>query len=106
MALFCSVECPGSLIIGAHDLTQALRRSGIAVVSGFQSPVEQESFTILLRGSAPVILCPARSIDRISIRPEWRGPIESGRLLRLSIFAERQRRPLFASRVPRLDFST
>src|SRR5271157_6138562 len=48
VALFCSVECPGSLIIGAHDLAQALRRSEIAVVSGFQSPVEQECLTILL----------------------------------------------------------
>jgi predicted Rossmann fold nucleotide-binding protein DprA/Smf involved in DNA uptake len=93
VALFCSVECPGSLIIGAHDLAQALRRSEIAVVSGFQSPVEQECFTILLRGPAPVILCPARRIDRITIRPEWRAPIESGRLLLFSIFAEHQRRP-------------
>jgi predicted Rossmann fold nucleotide-binding protein DprA/Smf involved in DNA uptake len=93
VALFCSVQCPGSLIIGAHDLAQALRRSEIAVVSGFQSPVEQECFTILLRGPAPLILCPARSIDRITIRPEWRAPIKSGRLLLLSIFAECQRRP-------------
>jgi predicted Rossmann fold nucleotide-binding protein DprA/Smf involved in DNA uptake len=74
-------------------LAQALRRSEIAVVSGFQSPVEQECFTILLRGPAPLILCPARSIDRITIRPEWRVPVESGRLLLLSIFAEHHRRP-------------
>lgn len=93
LALFCSVQCPGSLIIKAHDLAQALRHSDLAVVSGFQSPVEQECFTILLRGPAPVILCPARSIGRITIRPEWREAIESGRLLVLSSFPEHQRRP-------------
>ena len=93
VALFCSVQCPGGLIIGAHDLAQALRRSEIAVVSGFQSPVEQECLTILLRGPVPLILCPARSIGRMTIRPEWRAPIESGRLLLLSIFAEHHRRP-------------
>ena len=55
--------------------------------------MEQECFTVLLRGPAPVVLCPARSIDRIRIRPEWRVPLESGRLLLLSTFPEDQRRP-------------
>lgn len=80
VALFCSVQCPGSLIIKAYDLAQVLRHSDLTVVSGFQAPVERECFTILLRGPAPVILCPARGIDRITIRPEWREAIESGRL--------------------------
>ena len=93
MALLCSVQCPGSLIIWAHDLAQALRRSEIAVVSGFQPPVEQECFTILLRGPASLILCPARSIGRMTIRPEWKAPIERGRLLLLSILADHQQRP-------------
>jgi hypothetical protein len=35
----------------------------------------------------------ALRLIRITIRPEWRAPVESGRLLLLSIFAEHQRRP-------------
>jgi hypothetical protein len=54
--------------------------------------MEHECFTIVLRGPAPVILCPARSIDNLRIRPEWREPLRSGRLLIVSAFTEGQRR--------------
>jgi predicted Rossmann fold nucleotide-binding protein DprA/Smf involved in DNA uptake len=93
LAFFCSVQCPGSLIIRTHDLAQSLRQSGSAVISGFQSPAEQECLTILLRGPAPVIICPAKSINSLSIRREWRSALESGRLLLLSAFPEKERRP-------------
>jgi len=93
LSLFCSVRCPGSLIIKAHDFAHALRHAGLAVISGFQSPVEQECLTILLRGPASVVLCPARSVTGLRIRPEWRVPLDNGRLLLLSAFPESQRRP-------------
>jgi len=53
-----------------YDLAQALGRTEMAVVSGFRSPVEQSQ----------------------AIRPEWRAPIKSGRLLLLTI-CEHQRVP-------------
>jgi len=93
LALFCSRQCPGSLIIKAQDLAHELRRSGVTVAGGFQSPVEKECLTVLLRGPAPVILCPARSIDKIAIRPEWRTSLHQGRLLLLSAFPANLRRP-------------
>lgn len=104
LAFFCSVQCPGSLIIQTHDLAQSLRQSASAVISGFQSPAEQECLTILLRGPAPVILCPARSVKSFSIRPEWRSAHDSGRLLLLSAFPEKERRPTARLAVERNRF--
>src|SRR5579883_2639216 len=62
LALFCSERCPGDLIIKASDAATALRDAGVPVVSGFHSPVERECLRILLRGTQPVVICPARSI--------------------------------------------
>jgi len=91
-ALFCSVKCPGDLILRTYDLAQALRQAGVAVISGFHSPMERECLTILLRGTQPVVVCPARSIKRMRMRIEHRKPLEEGRLLFLSPFTEADRR--------------
>jgi len=93
LALFCSVRCPGSLILKSHDLAQQLRQANVPVISSFHSPIEKECLTILLRGRNPLILCPARSLVGLQLRAEWRAPLEQGRLLLLSPFAPGQRRP-------------
>ncbi len=49
--------------------------------------------TLLLRGSQPVILCPARTLTPYRIPPAWKAPIAAGRLLLISPFAPTQRRP-------------
>jgi predicted Rossmann fold nucleotide-binding protein DprA/Smf involved in DNA uptake len=92
LALFCSVRCPGSLILQTYDLAQQLRQVGITVIGGFHSPMERECLTILLRGIQPVIICPARSLRGMRIRKEYKKPLEEGRLLLLSPFADNQRR--------------
>lgn len=83
-ALFCSKNCPGDAILAAMDQAQNWRDESRAVISGFHSPVEKECLNILLRGWQPVILCPARSIERMRIPKDWRPDIRSGRLLILS----------------------
>lgn len=93
IALFCSVRCPGDAILGAYDAARKLRDQGVTVVSGFHSPVEKECLRILLRGAQPVVICLARSMEKIRLPKEWRGPLEAGRLLILSPFAKRPRRP-------------
>ncbi len=60
LALFCSVKCPGKLIMDAYDTCRHLRDTGITVISSFHSPMEQECLRILLRGRSPVIWCLAR----------------------------------------------
>jgi predicted Rossmann fold nucleotide-binding protein DprA/Smf involved in DNA uptake len=92
LAFFCSVKCPGHLILKTHDLAEHLKRASVTVIGGFHSPVERECLRILLRGRQPIILCLARSLTGMRIRAEYKKPIEEGRLLFLSPFRERQRR--------------
>ena len=85
--LFCSARCPGHVILPAYDQAARWRDAGRCIISGFHSPVEQECLRILLRGTPPIILCPARALPR-RIPTEWRQPLADGRLLILSGFAE------------------
>ncbi|MDN3513282.1 MAG: DNA-processing protein DprA [Candidatus Brocadia sp.] len=92
LALFCSVKCPGNIILQAYDLAQHLQQTGVTVAGGFHSPVERECLTILLRGSQPIIICPARSTEDMRVPGTWRRPIDEGRLLILSPFEPKHRR--------------
>lgn len=85
LALFCSRACPGSVILRAYDLAVALREAGVAVIGGFQTPMEREMLTVLLRGQQPVVLIDARG-PRKRIPQEWRTAIDSGRLRVVSPF--------------------
>ncbi|MBI2938907.1 MAG: hypothetical protein HYY04_00580 [Chloroflexi bacterium] len=64
----------------------------MTVVGGFHSPMEKECLTVLLRGTQPVVICPARSIAGMRLPSEWKAPLTAGRLLLLSGFAEGERR--------------
>lgn len=90
-ALFCSARCPGSAILTAYDQVAKWRDAGRCVVGGFHSPVEKECLRILLRGSQPIIICPARTLPQ-RIPPEWRQPLADGRLLILSGFSAGEKR--------------
>ena len=84
IALFCSIKCPGDLILQTYDLALALRSLDITTISGFHSPMEQECLTLLLRGTQPIIHCPARSLGKMRLRPQWKSAIAQNRLLILS----------------------
>lgn len=90
-ALFCSARCPGTAILRAYDQAARWREANRCVISGFHSPVERECLRILLRGTSPVIICPARSLPK-RIPPEWQAPLAEGRLLVLSFFPASQSR--------------
>ena len=72
-------------------------------IGGFQSPMEKEFLEFLLRGSARVVICPARSIENMRIPRPWRIPISAGRLLVLSRFGPSQSRPTAALAARRND---
>jgi predicted Rossmann fold nucleotide-binding protein DprA/Smf involved in DNA uptake len=91
-ALLCSQKCPGDLILKTYDLAQIFRHSAMTVIGGFHSPMERECLSILLRGTQPVIFCPAKNINGMRIKKEYKKPLEEGRLLFLSPFEENQRR--------------
>ncbi len=92
LAILSSVKCPGSLILKTYDLMRKIRETGTTVVSGFHSPMEAECLNILLSGKQPIILCLARSLDGIRIKPEYKKPLEEGRLLILSPFNRKHNR--------------
>lgn len=92
LALFCSANCPGDIILKLYEHTQALRDRGVTVASGFHSPVEQECLRILLRGTQPVVICPARGIDRMRLPADWLKGIAAGRVLVMAPFNAEHRR--------------
>jgi predicted Rossmann fold nucleotide-binding protein DprA/Smf involved in DNA uptake len=102
-ALFCSARCPGSAILRAYDQAAHWRDAGRCIISGFHSPVEQECLRILLRGTSPVIICPARSLPK-RIPSEWQAPLAEGRMLILSMFPSRQSRITSALAARRNEF--
>jgi predicted Rossmann fold nucleotide-binding protein DprA/Smf involved in DNA uptake len=85
-AFFCSSKCPEDLSIKTQDLARKWRDDRVTVISGFHSPGEKECLTILLRGEQSIIVCPARSIETMRIKAEFRAPLAEGRLLFLSPF--------------------
>lgn len=107
-ALFCSVQCPGDLILKSYDLARALRVHPITVIGGFQSPIEKEFLELLLRQpvtqpdhtpppSPSVIICPARGLANMRIPRPWRDPLAAGRLTLLSTFPDSLHRPTTAT---------
>ena len=108
IALFCSVHCPGDLILKSYDLARTLRAAPVTLIGGFQSPIEKEFLELLLRqpasararpvsGAAAVIICPARGLGTMRISRPWRDPLAAGRLLLLSTFPDSLRRPTAAT---------
>jgi len=93
LALFCSVKCPGLLILKTYDLVQELRHIDLTVIGGFHSPMERKCLAILLRGAQPIIVCLARSIERMRLPSEYKKPLTDGRMLLISPFIEKPRRP-------------
>ena len=91
-ALFCSSRCPGQVILKSHELAQQFRESGVPTIGGYHSPVEKECLRVLLRGSQPIIISPARSIANMRLNPAWKEALAEGHLLLLSIFDSKHRR--------------
>ncbi|NLP11672.1 hypothetical protein GX408_14840 [bacterium] len=92
IAFFCSQRCPGSVLAKMYDLAQILSQRPVTLLGGFQSPVEQEFLNRLLRSAMSAIVCPARALTGVRLKPEWREPMVQGRLLLLSPFGDGIRR--------------
>src|SRR5260370_40182746 len=104
LGLFCSIHCPGKLIVQTYDLVRALRDVGVTLVGGFHSPMEQECLRLVLRGGSPVIVCPARCVQDMRLPPEWPAPVQAGRLLLISSFPANVRRVTRETAMHRHDF--
>ena len=77
-----------------------MRDAGVPVIGGFQTPMEHECLRLLLRGTQPVVVCPARGIDNMRIPRDWGTALEDGRLLVLSTLPGHGSRPYLGTRRP------
>jgi hypothetical protein len=73
VALFCSIRCPGDVILRTYDVIRNIRDVGIPMIGGFHSLMEKQCLTFLLRGTQPVIVCPAR-VRNLEISGNLRRP--------------------------------
>ncbi len=103
-AIFCSQKCPGSIILQSYDMAQKFKEEVITIIGGFHSPVEKEVLTILLQGTNHVIICPARGIEGMRIKPEYKEPFDKGRILFLSPFEKTQKRATLETSLYRNQF--
>lgn len=92
LGLFCSVKCPGDLILKTYDLARSLRDTATATISGFHSPMEKECLLLLLRGTQPVIYCPARSLEKMRLLKDHKVAIAHHHFLILSPFESKHNR--------------
>lgn len=92
VALICSVQCPGSVVIKTFDAIRELRDAGIVVAGGFHSPMEKECLEFLLRGKQPIVVALARGLGPLRLPPAWRAALEAERLLIVSPFGDDVRR--------------
>jgi predicted Rossmann fold nucleotide-binding protein DprA/Smf involved in DNA uptake len=92
LGFFCSVKCPGELILLSYDLARSLRDTETSVIGGFHSPIEKDCLELLLKGTQPIILCPARSIENMLVKEIFRQPLDDGWLLLLSPFEKKIKR--------------
>jgi hypothetical protein len=93
LGFFCSTKCPGNVIVHTYDLARALRDASVPVIGGFHSPMERECLDLLLRGTQPIVICPARGIERMRLPATWHTPLSEARLRVISPFAGQYRRP-------------
>ncbi len=92
LGFFCSVKCPGELILRSYDLARSLRDTETSVIGSFHSPIEKDCLELLLKGTQPIILCPARSIENMLVKKIFRQPLNEGRILFLSPFEKKIKR--------------
>lgn len=82
-----SRECPGHVLLETLDRVPEWVKAGRVIVSGFQSPLEQQVLRSLLRRSGRAVKVLARGMTDYRPTPEEREPLNSGRMLVVSAFA-------------------
>ena len=100
LALLCSAQAPAGVLLAVHDLAQRWRHHGPVIMSGFQSPVEEEALTVLLRGPRPVAFWLARGPYR-RVPEHLRPALDDGRLLIVAPFPPTIKRPTQAMALQR-----
>lgn len=88
IGVLCSRRVPRALEEHALAWARSARDLRFPVVGGFLAPVERGCLEVLLQGSQPVVVCLARGLAATRIPARWRTPLERGRLLLVTPFAD------------------
>jgi predicted Rossmann fold nucleotide-binding protein DprA/Smf involved in DNA uptake len=88
IGLLCSRLVPAGMDERVREWSESARELRFSVIGGFLAPAERECLEILLEGNAPVVVCLARGVAATRIPARWRTPLERGRLLLVSPFAD------------------
>lgn len=80
LAFFVSRRATPRAVVTAYDTARALRDSGVAVSGGFDAPVERDCLAFLLRGRQPILVMPARPLERFRPPAAWTTALTEGRL--------------------------
>jgi predicted Rossmann fold nucleotide-binding protein DprA/Smf involved in DNA uptake len=90
-AFFCSRKCSGRAILKVFETARIWQAEQKTIISGFHSPLEQEVLQILLKGKNRIIICPARSLEKMRVALELKKALTKNRLLIISPFTEQHR---------------
>lgn len=91
VAFFVSRQATPRTVVGAYDLSRSLRDARVAVAGGFDAPVERDCLKFLLRGTQPILVMPARPLERFRPPAAWSAAIAGGRLILESPFTPDER---------------
>ena len=84
-----SRKVPPAAVMKCYDWATEMRDKGVCVMGGFQSPLERDVLTFLLKGKQPVVWVLAHKLwAEKSIPKLYREPIAAGRLLVVSPVAQ------------------
>jgi len=104
LAVFGSSRCPARKMLQAHDLAHERRHGKRGIISGFHSPVEKEILTVLLGGTCPLVMVLGRGLEGLHIPVPWRIPLEQGRIVLVSPFDWKLKRPTIETAEKRNHF--
>lgn len=100
IGFLCSRKVPSNIILKTYDWAIAQRNAGKCVVSGFHSKIEKDVFHYLLKGDQPIIMVLARGMKK-RWETEITEAIHKNRLLIISPFSEKIKRPTINSAIKR-----
>jgi predicted Rossmann fold nucleotide-binding protein DprA/Smf involved in DNA uptake len=90
-AFLCSRRIPASVVLKSYDWAIEQREKGNCIISGFQSQIEKDVLHYLLKGKQPIISVLARGMKE-KINPEFKKPLEQGRMLLVTPFEKNIKR--------------
>ena len=80
-----SRRVPPAAVMKCYDWATEMRDQGMCVMGGFQSPLEKDVLTLLLKGGQPIVWVLARKLwTPRGVPKAYRAAIEEGRLLVVS----------------------